>query len=253
MYVAEIWRFPVKSLAGERLRSAHLTKAGVPGDRIIHVRSDRGVVTARTRHGLLRLSSTTDADGAIRIDGVPWDDPRSLRRVRQAAGAPVELAAYDGPERFDVLPLLVATDGAIADFGADGRRLRPNIIIGGVRGQAERGWPGRALRIGETVIGVESLRGRCIVTTINPDTGDMDPEVLRDINGRFDGRLALNCWVAQPGEIAVGDPVTLSDETLPLPSRGGWVLGAPYAVTVPPPPDPRLNRRAPSRLPSATA
>ncbi len=230
MYVAEIWRFPVKSLGGERLRSAHLTEAGIPGDRVIHVRSDHGVVTARTRHGLLRLSAVTDADGTIQIDGLPWDDPRSLRKVRAAARAPVELAAYDGPERFDVLPLLVATDGAIAEFGADGRRLRPNIVIGGVSGQAERSWPGRALRIGQSIIGIESLRSRCIVTTIDPDTGEMDTDVLRDINSRFGGKLALNSWVARRGDIAVGDPVTLSDEALPLPSRGGWILGAPYTV-----------------------
>ena len=195
------------------------------------MRGARGVVTARTRHGLLGLAASTHADGTIRIEGLPWEDPRSLRRVREAAGgAEVELAAYSGPERFDVLPLLVASDGAIANFGHDGRRLRPNIVIGGVSGDAERDWPGRALQIGETIIGVESLRARCIVTTIDPDTGELDTDVLREINSRFDGKLALNCWVAHGGEVAVGDPVSLSEQLPAPPPRGGWILGAPYEV-----------------------
>jgi hypothetical protein len=48
------------------------------------------------------------------------------------------LIQYNGAERFDVLPLLVATDGAINHMGFDGRRLRPNIVIGGVEGMKER-------------------------------------------------------------------------------------------------------------------
>ena len=77
--------------------------------------------------------------------------------------------------RFDVLPLLVATDGAIAAFGRDRRRLRPNLVIGGVPGLDERRWPGRRLRIGDVVIEVDSLRGRCVMTTVDPDSLEQDP------------------------------------------------------------------------------
>ena len=49
MYVAELWRYPVKSMAGERLRKVNLTPLGLDGDRIVHVENARGrVVTART-------------------------------------------------------------------------------------------------------------------------------------------------------------------------------------------------------------
>ena len=72
--------------------------------------------------------------------------------VRGAAGDAAVLVRDDGIERFDVLPLLVATDGAILALGVDGRRLRPNIVIGGVDGLAERTWPGRRLRIGDVII-----------------------------------------------------------------------------------------------------
>jgi uncharacterized protein len=47
------------------------------------------------------------------------------------------------------------------------------------------------------------------MTTVDPDTLERDPEVLRDIGRRFRGRLALNAEVARAGTIAIGDPVTL--------------------------------------------
>jgi hypothetical protein len=47
------------------------------------------------------------------------------------------------------------------------------------------------------------------MTTVDPDTLERDPEVLRDIGRRFRGRLALDAAVLRPGTIRVGDEVTL--------------------------------------------
>ncbi len=208
--VAELWRYPVKSLAGERLARAEVTANGIAGDRVVHVRDGRGrVVTARTRPRLLGLAAVLGADGEPLIAGRPWAAPESLAAVRAAAGPEVSLARHDGPERFDVLPLLVATDGAIAALGVDGRRLRPNLVIGGVEGLAERGWPGRRLRIGDVVIALEKLRGRCVMTTWDPDTQVQDLGVLQRIVDDFGGRMALDSAVVAGGTIAVGDPVQL--------------------------------------------
>ena len=65
----------------------------------------------------------------------------------------------------------------------------PYLIIGGVDGLDERGWEGRVLRIGGVSIALADLRGRCVMTTVDPDTLAQDPKVLRDIVQRFDGRL----------------------------------------------------------------
>jgi hypothetical protein len=132
--------------------------------------------------------------------------------VIKIAGSGAQLIRDDTSDRFDVLPLLVATDGAIVAFGHDGRRLRPNIVIGGVDGLTERSWPGHCLRIGDVVIGVQDLRGRCIMTTFDPDTQKQDRQVLRDIVEKFGGKLALNCYVIQCGEIRVGDTAELIPE-----------------------------------------
>jgi uncharacterized protein len=231
MYVDQLWRYPVKSLRGEQLDRAELTADGIAGDRQVHVREHGHVLTGRTRHGLLTVPATTDQGGRVLVDGHDWESEEAARVIREAAGPDAELARHDGPERFDVLPLLVATDGGIAALGHDGRRLRPNLVIGGVDGLAEREWEGLALRIGDVVIGVESLRARCIVTTIDPDTGAQDLDVLRRIHRVFGTKFALDCWVAHPGSVAVGDPVELVALDLPRPALGGWILGAPYLVS----------------------
>ena len=208
--VQEIWRYPVKSMAGEMLQSARLSASGIEGDREIQVRNKRGrTVTSRTHPKLLGHKATLDSAGEPLVDGRPWKDASVLADVRQIVGPGAVLVRDASLERFDVLPLLIATDGAIAEFGQDRRRLRPNIVIAGVRGMQERTWPGSALRIGEVVIAVEDLRGRCIMTTFDPDTLAHDPQVLRDIVERFGGKLALNCEVVQGGEIQVGQEVEL--------------------------------------------
>jgi len=210
MHVAELWRYPVKSLAGERLEQAEIRPDGMVGDRLVQVYDARGhVVTARKHPDLLGHRGTLGPDGEPRIDGWPWASPEAAAAIAQAVGWKARLERFTGEERFDILPLLVATDGAIAALGVDGRRLRPNIVVGGVDGLGEREWPGRRLRIGEVEIAVAQLRARCVMTTYDPDTQVQDPGVLRRIVREFGGTMALDCAVLAGGAVRLGDPVTL--------------------------------------------
>lgn len=209
MHIAEIWRYPVKSMAGELLAVATLDGGGIDGDRRLHVEDRRGrAITARTHPRLLGHRARTADDGTVLVDDRPWYDPEVAAAVAISAGAGAQIVP-SAAGVFDILPLLVATDGAIAAFGHDGRRLRPNLVIGGVTGLDERGWEGRGLRIGDVVIALADLRGRCVMTTYDPDTLVQDPDVLKSIVRRFNGRLALNAAVAAGGRIRVGDPVEL--------------------------------------------
>ena len=208
MKVNELWRYPVKPMAGERLQRASIGPLGIEGDRIVHVENAAGrVITSRTHSRFLGHRGTLGPRGEVLVDGRPWDSPAVAADVVKIAGPDAKLVHYQGAERFDVLPLLVATDGAIAAFGHDGRRLRPNIVVGGVEGLAERQWPGACLRIGKVLIGVQDLRLRCIMTSYDPDTLTQDKEITRGIYRRFEGKLALNCFVIEGGEIAAGDEV----------------------------------------------
>jgi uncharacterized protein len=209
LYVKEIWRYPVKSMAGEQLERAYIGVSGVDGDRAVLVRDSGRVVTARTHPALLGHRGTISADGTPLVDGRPWMQLDVLADIRGIAGPQAELIQSDTNGRFDILPLLVVTDGAIREFGRDGRRLRPNLVIGGVDGLEERTWPGRRLCIGDLIIHLDSLRGRCIVTTYDPETVEHDPSVLRDIVARFQGKLAINSAVERGGFIHVEQPVEL--------------------------------------------
>src|SRR5688572_12016246 len=116
MYVAEIWRYPVKSMAGERLDHVVAGPLGLEGDRVLHVRDARGrAVTARTHPRLLghraSFNQTFDqTDGQAReprVDGHIWTDATVRASVETIAGAGARLVRDDSASRFDILPLLV--------------------------------------------------------------------------------------------------------------------------------------------------
>ena len=207
--IAALWRYPIKTLAGEPLDVAELTVDGIAGDRVVCVRGPEGVRTSRRFHRLLGLHASLGPDGEPTVNNLPWTDGRVLELVRDAAGPDAWLESTFGVERFDVLPLLVATDGAVRAFGRDVRRLRPNILVGGVDDLDEVNWPGATLRINDVEISLDSLRQRCPMTTVDPDTLERDREVLHDIQRRFGGRLALNADIIRPGTIHVGHEVVL--------------------------------------------
>jgi uncharacterized protein YcbX len=205
MLIKEIWRYPVKSM-----NVADINRQGIAGDRIIQVRNAAGrIFSARTRPKLLRHTAMLADNGDVLVDGRPWNSKEVALDVEEAAGAGTRLVRSDAGDRFDVLPLLVTTDGMFAAVGYDRRRFRPNLVIAGVEGLSERQWEGARLRINETVIGMDDLRARCIMTTYDPDTGEQDVNVLRRIQREFGGVLGLNSYVINPGRVAVGDPVEL--------------------------------------------
>ncbi|MGE5322336.1 MAG: MOSC domain-containing protein [Actinomycetota bacterium] len=206
MHVAEIWRYPVKSLKGERVQETAVTVNGIPGDREIVVLNESGrIITSRSRPKLLGLHGRLGAGGMITINGLPWDSPEALALVTEAVGKPAQLVQVPQPQAFDILPLLVATDGAARFLNIDHRRLRPNIFLADVPELQERQWPGRVLKIGEVRIEMVKLRERCVMTTYDPDTQIQDRSVLLRIVRELDGTAALDSSVVTPGVIHEGD------------------------------------------------
>ena len=145
------------------------------------------------------------------VYAAPTNDERAnIRRNRSGDGAARELVRFEGVDdgrRFDVLPLTVLTESMARAVGYDHRRFRPNLLIADAPDDAELHWAGYGLRIGQALIGVRNRRSRCVMTTFDPDTLEQDPMVLLHVVRSFNGRVALDCWVEQPGGVRVGDRV----------------------------------------------
>jgi len=115
----------------------------------------------------------------------------------------------------DAMPVLVASEASLGELNSrvgrelEMRRFRANIIIRGCEPHAEDGW--REIRIGETVLRSTKRCGRCIVTTIDPETGVAGTEPLKALAGYrlFDQNACFGMYYApvQCGSVRVGDRV----------------------------------------------
>jgi uncharacterized protein YcbX len=162
----------------------------------------------------------------------PWDEA-----LTQFVGSPVRLVAA-GEQRsgVDALPVSLLTAASVealrrnsGEPSFDAMRFRPNIYVAGAgRAHEEDEWLGGKVRVGSalhggsatlhgesaTVIHVRMRDERCVMTTLNPRTGVKDFNTLRMIaDYRTDQPKEVNFGVygtvVQPGEITVGDQVTL--------------------------------------------
>ncbi len=152
---------------------------------------------------------------------------RPARLVWQAdpAGRPVQNNARDGDRVSfaDGYPVLITNDASLSavndwlvDAGEDPvpmTRFRPNLVMSGAAPWAEDDWPGRRLRIGDVTFRAAKACDRCLVTTIDQDTGVKGQQPLK-ILGRYrnlpGGLLfGMNLIPDGTGVLRVGDEVTL--------------------------------------------
>ncbi len=236
--VAEIWRFPVKSMQGERLDTATLHWTGLTGDRqFAFVRSaDRSRfpwLTGRVLPELL-LYRAVYADPADPRDspavvttpeGDPFDiwDASLADGLSRAAGETVH-AMRIGRGAFDQHPVSVVTTATlrrVSDrFGmpVDPRRFRINIVVETTPdAPPETGWTGGTLTFGggsdRPSLRIDEPAERCVMVTIDPDSARRDARVMRVVAQDFANQVGLYCAPARLGTLAVGNPVFLSGST----------------------------------------
>ena len=236
MRLVEMWRFPVKSLQGERLEAVPVTAAGLEGDRRFAIfDADTGFgLTARRVPQLLYASARLRDDGGVEItlpDGsVAADDgalsawlgrPVTLRssdedlKRRYEDVVDAEDEATSGWEAFDGSPGAFHDSGgasvslvSTATMGSwDRRRFRTNLVV---EGGAEDDLVGSRVMVGDAVLDVDMRLERCVMAT-RPQPGGIDRDlgVLRTIHRERDGCLAVGAVVRQPGTARVGNPVTV--------------------------------------------
>jgi len=231
--VAGLWRYPVKSMAGEELDSAEVSWHGLAGDRRWafirdgQVRSGFPWLTMRDRpelaHYRPRFAQPDRPDASLVLVGTPSAAEFDVADPAFAAelGPGVRVIKQDRGI-FDTMPLSLLTTQALAGLGlAAGAglaagRFRPNLLVDapgdgfpGFPEIPEDAWVGRVLRIGGLRMRVDKHDLRCVVATIDPLTLCRNPAILRTIARARGNRFGVYGSTVEPGRVAVGDPIGL--------------------------------------------
>jgi uncharacterized protein len=230
--IAELWRYPVKSLQGERLDAVAVTEDGLEGDRqfaIYDVESGLGL-TGRRVPELLFASARMRADGTAEItlpDGSAAGDDNTLSdwlgrsvALRSAATkaprryenvvdfeheATSDWKRFEGASRaFHDNPAARVSLVSTATLGSwDPRRFRANVLLDG---EGEDSLVGSRVTLGEATLDVAMRIERCVMTTRAQAGGiERDLDVLRTIARQRDACLAVGALVVEQGTIRVGD------------------------------------------------
>lgn len=225
MHVTEIWRFPVKSVGGERLENAAVDERGIEFDRAwgIFDPATGLVLTARREPSLLFLSATVH-EGEPRITTDDGSDVSSDEDLSNWIGRPVEIrSAADGPATFEN-PMDIENESdwvqwqsagltfhdsrstisfvSVATLGDwDARRFRINLTLEGANEQNLTGLVG----VGSSTLSIRKPIERCVMVA-RPQPGiERDLDVLKTIIRERANQLGVGATVSSSGAIAVGD------------------------------------------------
>lgn len=232
--VKAIYRYPVKSMGGESLRSANLRWPGIDGDRQyafyraanssrfpwLTGRELSDMVTYSARY--LEPDNPRHSAVHVTVDERDYQvaDPELRERLSHAAGEEIRLLQV-GRGTFDSMPVSVLSTATLAliearcDRPIDARRFRANVLVEPPDRQPARetDWTGGTLIFGS---GPEAAKlrvnvpiDRCVMITIDPDNGARDPAILRRVVENFDNEIGVRCATEAMGIIAIGDPVGL--------------------------------------------
>ena len=227
--IAELWRYPVKSMRGERLTEAMLEPTGVAGDRrfaFVSTAAPHGkpLLASRERTAMLLYTPQLEPTPQVTTPAgqtLPLASPELLAELHAELAAPdaqVTLCASPGSPLTDVRPVsLVSTAtlrGVSAELGRslDPQRFRSNIVLAldDERPFAEDTFRGSSLRFGAEdgpQLRVLERIPRCRVVSIDPVTTRADPEFLRHLAHLHEGRLGIYASVQNFGVLHAGDPV----------------------------------------------
>ena len=245
--VKQIWRFAVKSMAGEQLDRCTVGTRGIPGDRGWAIRDEAAdKLVIGSRHPLLMQCAARYREQPVNgfIPHVDMQLPDGKRigsdlvdvntHLTELLGKPVSLSQlppfaeesangnasiFPPGTYFDVAPIHVLTTASLeamrrlhpaADW--DVRRFRPNLFVEtepGLEGLIEFDWNGQTLRVGEVELRCEIACERCAMANYAQAELPKDESVLRSIAKEANMNLGTYANVTRPGEVKVGDLVDL--------------------------------------------
>jgi hypothetical protein len=233
--VEALYRYPVKSMGGERVEAAELGWHGLAGDRRLAFRrlEDRGGfpwLTASKLPELLRFAPCRESEGAegtlpthVRTpEGtelpVFGEDLATL--VGRRHGAPVQMMQLSQGIFDEASVSVIAADtvreiGGLAGQEPDARRFRPNVVVRLAHPGPflEDDWVGGVLVFGEgddaPAITVTLRDERCAMIGLDPDSARAAPETLKAVVRVNQGTAGVYATVTRIGRLAVGQPIFL--------------------------------------------
>lgn len=216
--VTEIWRYPVKSMAGDQIDSCEIVEHGLEGDRRwafidgspnragkrLTIRQHDGLMGYRARlsNGVVEVESPTGETHAL--------DDGFVRRLEEESSRSLTLSDMAGAN-FDDSHVLIVNLATVKAFSegsgtqVDPRRFRANLYIDDLAPEEEISWIGRRIHAGEAELEVTSRCERCVVITRDPDTAQTSPELLRLLTEQHETCMGVYCRVVRPGRVAVED------------------------------------------------
>ena len=231
--ITAIFRYPIKSMAGELLDVARLGWHGIEGDRRSAFRrlGDKSGFPWLTASKLPELL-------LYKPFGLDDNTPELLpTHVRTPEGNQYELLSDELREEisrrygsdvelmnlkhgiFDEAFISVISLGTVHGIerasarDLDIRRFRPNIVIetNSAEPFEEDRWVGRTLMFGEgnSAIGITMKDERCVMVNLDPDTAERDPEVMKTVVRLNENYAGVYGTVVRAGELRVGQVVTL--------------------------------------------
>src|SRR5215469_8242671 len=238
-HVEAIFRYPVKSMAGERLEIANLGWHGVDGDRRmafrrIDDRSGMPWLTASKLPDLIRFTphrgdGTTDGDVPTHIrtpDGqlMPAFGEDLAKEVNRRYGAPVQMmhlrhGIFDEATISVIASETVREIGKLSARNVDVRQFRPNVVIRLLKPIPfqEDGWLGSVLVFGEgdeaPAVAVTMRDERCSMVNLDPDSAKPSPEVMKAIVRVNQNNAGVYGAVTRAGRLAIGQTIFLRAAT----------------------------------------
>ena len=230
--VEAIFRYPVKSMAGERLEAANLGWHGLDGDRRLALRrvKDRGAfpwLSASALPSLLLFTPRREdgADGLLPThvrtpdgqDMAVFGEPLAAE-IERRYGAPVQMMQLKHGifDEANISVIAVDTVAEITRLGGvnpDVRRFRPNILVRLLRSAAfqEDEWVGGVLSFGEgdnaPAIAVTMLDERCSMLNLDPDSASPAPEVIKAVVRVNQNNAGIYGAVTRTGRLTVGQKI----------------------------------------------
>ncbi|MDR2985613.1 MAG: MOSC domain-containing protein [Nocardiopsaceae bacterium] len=226
-HVAGLFRYPVKSMRAEQLDAVDCSWQGLAGERRWAFIRDSNVysgfpwLTIRERPEMAlyrpRFADPDRPEASPTLVRTP--SGKELDVADPALANELEPGARVIKQNrgvFDTMPLSLLTTRTVANLGhlvdaeLTALRFRPNIVIEADGGDfPEDSWIGQILRVGPMRMRVDQRDVRCVMVTIDPETLERNPEVLRAITLHRDTKLGIYGSTVEPGRVALGDPVEL--------------------------------------------